>query len=299
MKVIIYGGNGWIGGMIIQELIGRNIQYVVATTRMDVYRTCISEILQYKSIGYTHLLCCAGRTHGSIDGKDYTTIDYLEQPGKLKENLRDNLLGPVQLAFICKQLDLHYTYIGTGCIYKYDDTHPVPGKTIPIPFYEDDSPNFTGSSYSCVKGVTDRLMEFLPCLNCRIRMPISSIRSPRNFIDKLIEYEYICSTPNSMTVLDDFIPIIVDMMLKDRVGTYNMTNPGYITHNQILNMYREIVDSNFTWKNFSAEEQNAVLCAERSNNYLSTYKIEAEYAIPDIITSIRTVLIRIKDNMVL
>ena len=35
-----------------------------------------------------------GRTHGTTkDGTKYTTIDYLEQKGKIKENVRDILFA--------------------------------------------------------------------------------------------------------------------------------------------------------------------------------------------------------------
>ena len=39
------------------------------------------------------------------------------------------------------------TYYGTGCIFHYDDEHPIGGKG----FTEDDKPNFTGSYYSHTK----------------------------------------------------------------------------------------------------------------------------------------------------
>ena len=63
--------------------------------------------------------------------------------------------------------------------------------------------------------------------------------------------------------------------MKDRVvGTINLVNPGVITHNRILNLYREYVDSTHTWENFSIQEQDKVLDARRSNNYLTTTRLE-------------------------
>ena len=29
-----------------------------------------------------------------------------------------------QLADICKKQDIHFTYLGTGCIFTFDETHP-------------------------------------------------------------------------------------------------------------------------------------------------------------------------------
>ena len=45
---------------------------------------------EIEQIQPTHIVSFIGRTHGNIDGKVYATIDYLEQPDKLQENVRDN-----------------------------------------------------------------------------------------------------------------------------------------------------------------------------------------------------------------
>ena len=118
-------------------------------------------------------------------------------------------------------------------------------------------------------------------LNLRIRMPITNINNPRNFITKITNYEKICSIPNSMTVLPELLPLVIDMMKNKRTGTINLTNPGLISHNRILELYREIVDKDFTWKNFSVEEQNVILASKRSNNYLNTDKLE--YLYPEVL----------------
>ena len=55
---------------------------------------------------------------------------------------------------ISTQLNIHYTYIGTGCIFEYDNEHPF-GEEI-NGFKEEDDSNFIGSSYSTVKGFTDK-----------------------------------------------------------------------------------------------------------------------------------------------
>ena len=60
----------------------------------------------------------------------------------------------------------------------------------------------------------------------------------------------------------------------NHTGTLNFTNPGSISHNEILEMYKEYVDPDFTWKNFTIEEQNQILKSERSNNLLDTTCLE-------------------------
>lgn len=74
----------------------------------------------------THVLCCTGRTHGN----GIKTIEYLEGGAdKLFENIRDNFYCPLALIIICRKLGLHYTYIGTGYLFAYDNNlHTINGK---------------------------------------------------------------------------------------------------------------------------------------------------------------------------
>jgi dTDP-glucose 4,6-dehydratase len=294
MNVLIYGSNGWIGSQFIKLLDDNNVRYIIGKSRTD---NNIALKYEIDEINPTHIVSFIGRTHGKIGDKVYTTIDYLEQDGKLLENMRDNLYSPLLLANICKSKKIHYTYLGTGCIFKFDEQHPFGQEK--NGFNEYDLPNFFGSSYSIVKGFTDRLMHLYnnDVLNLRIRMPITNEYNPRNFITKITKYEYICSIPNSMTVLPELLPYVLDMMRNKITGTINLTNPGLISHNEILEMYKEIVDPNFQWKNFSMEEQRKILAADRSNNFLDTKQLECMYNVKNIKDSVREMLVEYKENL--
>ena len=292
MKILIFGGKGWIGKQFIEIMKKENLEFTIGKSRVDNQDSLLNEINEYNP---THIISFIGRTHGKIDNKIYSTIDYLEQKGKLYENIKDNLFSPLLLSEICKNKNIHFTYLGTGCIFKYDETHPF-GKQ-ENGFVEESLPNFFGSSYSIVKGFTDRLMKLYNSntLNLRIRMPITGEENSRNFITKITNYEYICSIPNSMTVLPELLPLVLDMMKNKTVGTINLTNPGLISHNEILEMYKEIVDPEFTWKNFTKEEQSKILDSDRSNNYLETKKLESLYpSILNIKESVRNCLKKYK-----
>lgn len=274
MNVLILGQNGWIGSKMVEILKKQNVPYVTTDVRPNQKAEFEKELVR---LNPTHVMSFIGRTHGTIDDKVYATIDYLEQKGKLKENIRDNLFSPFVIALLCKKYNIHYTYVGTGCIFSYDDAHKVNDED--TGFIEEDTPNFFGSSYSVVKGYTDELMHMLDdtVLNLRIRMPITSKNEPRNFITKILNYEYVCSIPNSMSVLDELLPYALDLATKKITGTFNFTNPGFISHNEILEMYKEFIDPNYKWKNFSIEEQESILAAKRSNNYLNTSKLQQMY----------------------
>ena len=294
MYILVFGSNGWIGSKVCKLLEEKNINFKKAESRADDIDSIKKEI----NNDITHVMSFIGRTHGCINGEKITTIDYLEKEGKLIENVRDNLFAPVSLALLCKELNIHFTYLGTGCIFDFDNEHPY-GQEI-NGFTEESKPNFFGSSYSVVKGFTDQLMHLLDTtvLNIRIRMPITDEFNERNFIYKITHYEKICSIPNSMTVLNELLPIMINMTVNKLTGTVNLTNPGLISHNEILEMYKEIVNPEFTWKNFTIEEQNQILLSKRSNNYLDTTKLES--LCPNVLSikdSIRNILIQMKNNL--
>ena len=266
MTYLLYGGNGWIGGKIYDILTSDpfNKQVVKSSVRLENLSEVEKELEEIKP---ERVICCIGRTHGVYEGVEIPTIDYLEKPGKLKENLRDNLFGPFMLALECQRKNIHMTYMGTGCIFTYSEESKM--------FKEIDLPNFFGSGYSTVKGYTDQMMSKMnTVLNVRIRMPISSDKSPRNLLMKLLKYKKICSIPNSMTILDELLPVMCQMLEQKKTGTVNLVNPGVIDHDTILELYRMYIDPEHNYELVSYEEQIKFLASGRSNNELDTSTLE-------------------------
>ncbi len=283
MRWLLYGHQGWIGGQIQTHLDTLRETIIKGQSRVDNFAETLAEI---QTIKPDRIICTIGRT----SGKECPNIDYLELPGKLPENLKDNLQAPLNLAIISQQLNIHVTYLGTGCLYSYDSDHPINST---IGFKETDRPNFTGSSYSCVKGITDQLIsQFENVLNVKIRMPISDQVNSRNFITKITQYKKVISIPNSMTVLSELLPIMIDMAKKTLTGSINLTNPGAITHQEILDLYVEYVDPTFTYQIMDLEELKQYATAERSNNYLDTTKLESLYQVQPIKEAVKNTLIQ-------
>jgi 3,5-epimerase/4-reductase len=286
MRWLLYGAKGWIGTMVKEELKKENQDSLIqeevheGVARADDEVGVEADILRVRP---NRIMCFIGRTHGP----GYATIDYLEQKGKLVENVQDNLYAPLVLALLGAKHNIHVTYLGTGCIFSNTPAAAAP-------FTEQDRPNFFGSGYSTVKGFTDRLLTSFftgQVLNLRIRMPIVGHHHPRNFITKIVNYEKICSIPNSMTVLEDMVPVMIRLALERTTGTVNLTNPGVISHNEILALYKEFVEPSFTWQNFSLAEQAQVLLSERSNNALDTTLLQTlAPEVPDIHTSVRRLM---------
>ena len=92
MTIMVYGHKGWIGQQFINILNSKKLNYILGNSRVDNIDTLLQELNEQKP---THIISFIGRTHGVIDTQEFSTIDYLEQPGKLRENMCDNLYAPV------------------------------------------------------------------------------------------------------------------------------------------------------------------------------------------------------------
>lgn len=279
---LVFGGKtGWIGQQLVTLLQSQGHVAIAAESRLENREEVEKEIT---SVVPDFIINAAG-----VTGKP--NVDWCENNRQV--TIRSNIIGALNLADIAFIKNIHVTNFGTGCIYQYDDAHPLGSG---IGFREDEEPNFDGSFYSKSKIMLDKLLTNYPnVLNLRLRMPISADLHPRNFITKITHYEKVVNIPNSMTILDDLLPVAIDMALQKFTGNYNFTNPGTVSHNEILELYKKYIDNEFTWKNFSVEEQNKILKAPRSNNELDVSKLLKEY--PDI-PPIKESIVHVFERMV-
>eukprot|EP00931_Biecheleriopsis_adriatica_P103688 TRINITY_DN78492_c0_g1_i1.p1 TRINITY_DN78492_c0_g1~~TRINITY_DN78492_c0_g1_i1.p1 ORF type:complete len:679 (+),score=157.97 TRINITY_DN78492_c0_g1_i1:53-2089(+) len=276
VKFLIFGKTGWIGGMLGDLLRKQGYEFEYATTRLENRESVEREILHS---GCTHVLNAAGLT-----GRP--NVDWCET--HRPETIRVNVIGTLTLADICSAHGIHMTNFATGCIFHYEgnkvenperNEHLV-AKDPSLTFSEEDRPNFKGSYYSETKGyVENMLREFDHVLTLRVRMPIDGdvLCNKRNFIYKISHYEKVVNIPNSMTVLNELLPYAIELAIRKRCGIMNFCNPGAISHNQVLELYKEYIDPDFTWKNFTVDEQAKVIQAARSNNELSPHKLWKEF----------------------
>lgn len=262
---LLFGKTGWIGGKLIELLKEQGKTFHLAESRTYDRESVLREIEQYKP---THILNAAG-----VTGRP--NVDWCED--HRLETLRSNVIGTLTIADICALKGIHHLLYATGCIFEYDEAHPIGGAG----FTEEESANFHGSYYSHTKAMVEDMLKAYPnTCTLRVRMPISDDLSPRNFITKIVSYERVVNIPNSMTVLTELLPISLIMAERNLVGIYNFCNPGAISHNEILDMYKAVIDPSFTYTNFTVEEQDKILKAKRSNNTLDHTKLVA--ALPDI-----------------
>ena len=123
----------------------------------------------------------------------------------------------------------------------------------------------------------------------------------RNFVTKITAYDRVIDVPNSVTVLHDMLPVALAMMDRKLTGLFNFTNPGVVSHNDVLAAYKAVIDPTFWYANFSEEAQAKILKAGRCNNHLDVAKLVAavpDIKIPDAKEAIVGVFTRMKAGMV-
>ncbi|KAJ0801549.1 putative rmlD-like substrate binding domain, NAD(P)-binding domain superfamily [Helianthus annuus] len=264
LKFLIYGKTGWIGGLLGKLCEKQQIQYEYGKGRLEDRSQLLADI---QTIKPTHVFNAAG-----VTGRP--NVDWCES--HKTETIRTNVSGTLNLADVCREHGLLMINFATGCIFEYDAKHPEGSG---IGFKEEDTPNFIGSFYSKTKAMVEELLkEYDNVCTLRVRMPISSdLNNPRNFITKIARYNKVVNIPNSMTILDELLPISIEMAKRNLRGIWNFTNPGVVSHNEILEMYKKYINPEFKWVNFTLEEQAKVIVAPRSNNELDASKLKKEF----------------------
>lgn len=275
MFALVFGGEtGWIGQKIV-ELVridqSQRFTCVQGTSVRMEERERVRALLD--ELKPDRVFIAAG-----VTGRP--NVDWCES--NRQATIRANVIGTLNVIDLCNERNIHVTYYATGCIYE--------GGYEGDGFDEDSVPNFEKSFYSLSKSLCERVIRetYENVLTLRLRMPISDDLHPRSFVTKITNYAKVVDVPNSMSVLHDLLPVSVDMSARALAGVYNFCNPGLISHNEILQMYKEEVDPNFVWQNFTVEEQSLVLKAGRSNNKLDVSKLLSEYPnVPEIHEAVR------------
>jgi dTDP-4-dehydrorhamnose reductase len=244
-------GAGWLGTQFAERLPG------AALSRVDIAdaTSVAAELDRHRP---ARVLNCAGKT-----GRP--NVDALErEPASTR---RSNVEGPLVLARTCRERDLHFAHLGSGCVYTGDNGGAG--------FAEDDPPNFAGSLYARTKAECEAALRAFDALQLRIRLPVSAVPSPRNLLTKLLGYREVVSVANSVTVLEDFWAPALALIGRGATGVWNLVNDGVERHDELLSLYRDRVDPAHAFEVISEDALAERLVAGRSNCILSTAKLHA------------------------
>jgi UDP-glucose 4,6-dehydratase len=115
-------------------------------------------------------------------------------------------------------------------------------------FLETDPPNFSFRSppcsfYSGTKALGEEVMNGVgQGYLWRLRIPFDEFDNPRNYLTKVQSYAKVYDNVNSISHRTDFVRACLDLWnIRAPFGTYNVTNPGWITTRHVIAKIQEIL----------------------------------------------------------
>lgn len=138
LKFLVYGRTGWIGGLIGKLCESQGIPYEYGNGRLEHRSQLHDDIVAVRP---THVFNAAG-----VTGRP--NVDWCES--HKVETIRANVVGTLNVADVCREHGLILINYATGCIFEYDEAHPLGSG---VGFKEEDTPNFAGSFYSKTKAM--------------------------------------------------------------------------------------------------------------------------------------------------
>lgn len=186
-----------------------------------------------------------------------------------RETIAGNTILPLLIADACHERGIYMLHLATGCIF-YGDAPDSAG------WREHDHANPV-AVYSKTKYAADLALSTLPQVGiARFRMPIDWLPSEGNLIDKLARYPKIIDVENSVTILDDLIEVLRQLLEKRAAGIFHVTNPGTLKHREIIALYHELVDPTHTNEWITEEDlvTQGLAVKKRSNNFMQSSNLE-------------------------
>ncbi len=269
MKILIIG-KGYLGQRCHESWVDSVITDKKVKTKEDV----LALIDEYKPDA---ILNAAG-----VVGKP--NVDWCET--HQVETVEGNTVLPFTIATACQEKNVYLLHMGTGCIFYGESPSGEPWK-------EDDFAN-PSAVYTRAKYAADLVLSTLPNVGiARIRMPIDDHSTRANLIDKLANFKYVADVENSLTVVPDMIEIFHGLLEKKAQGIFHCTNPGSITHREIMSLYKKYV--NPVHENEWVKEGDMVSCGliakKRSNNIMRSVRLkEYDLAMPDVHESVEKMM---------
>jgi len=266
--IYLLGGSGYVGSAYQALLQRKGLAFRnIRRAEFDYTdRVALTDLLRREKPAF--LINAAGYT-----GKPNVDACELHKP----ECLAGNAVLPGTIASACADADVPWGHVSSGCIYsgaRPDGTG----------FTETDTPNFTFrtnhcSFYSGTKALGEEVLAGAPNVYLwRLRIPFNQVDNPRNYLTKLMRYEFLLDAANSISQLDEFVAATLACWEK-RVpfGTYNVTNPGQVTTREVVELIKQTGVSRKDFKFFTdeAEFMRTTVKTPRSNCVMNSAKLAA------------------------
>lgn len=173
------------------------------------------------------------------------------------EALRVNVQGSLNVVRIGLDAGATVVYFSSGCLYPTNHkAHAENDEMKALCRYTETKLQ----AEAAVRPYADEI------LNIRMRQPFSNHRNPRNLLEKLARYRQWIDEPNSMSHLEECIPIIWALSLRNVKGPLNMTNSGWTTPYRIAQLIERHCRPGMVVERIGYEELLRSLKAVRVNS---------------------------------
>jgi dTDP-4-dehydrorhamnose reductase len=292
--ILLLGATGYIGEAFARELKRRKLDFI-ALTRKETDYSRFDVLLNYlKAKKPSFIINAAGYTgKPNVDAAELARADALA----------GNTLLPQTIAQACAVAGIPWGHVSSGCIYvgakvqmdgrlqiepdlTRPDIHAIVEKHPDRihGFKETDTPNFSFRSppcsfYSGTKALGEEIIAGIGhSYVWRLRIPFDEFDNKRNYLSKLQRYPKVYDNVNSVSHRADFVKACVDLWeMRAPFGTYNITNPGFITARHVVALIQKYLkpkhDFEF-WPN-DAEFYKQAAKTPRSNCVMDVSKLLA------------------------
>ena len=292
--ILLLGASGYIGKAFATELQRRKSEFIplsrkqVDYTRFDL----LLEFLRAKKPSF--VVNAAGYT-----GKPNVDACELDKAG----TLQGNALFPAAVAHACAAGKIPWGHVSSGCIYsgakvfekgktrvEKDFTKPELRTLVEKSpdkirgFTETDTPNFSFrdgpcSFYSGTKALGEEAVANIgESYVWRLRIPFDEFDNARNYLSKVQRYPKVYDNINSISHRADFVKACLDLWeLRAPFGTYNVTNPGFVTTRHVVETIEKILKPSRKFEFWTSDEEFYKVAAKtpRSNCVMDVSKLLA------------------------
>lgn len=290
--ILLLGGSGYVGQAFARALQRQQIPFLALSRQAEDYTQFATLLRVLEQHRPTFVINAAGYT-----GKPNVDACETEQA----PTIAGNIALPLTIAQACQVCEVPWGHVSSGCIYNganvlragewriETDLAPL-AKSDALQrssenvrgFSEADEPNFTFrrppcSFYSGTKALAEELLATAPrAYIWRLRIPFDHMHHARNYLSKLLDYSRLYENVNSLSHLGDFVDACLALWQRNApFGTYNVTNPGFVSTSQVVAALREQLtpDRQFEFWESDAEFYRFAARAPRSNCILDTGKL--------------------------
>jgi dTDP-4-dehydrorhamnose reductase len=290
--ILLLGASGYIGETFARELSRRGKPFKSLSRKELDYARFETLLKCLRDTRPEFLVNAAGYTgKPNVDACEIARAD----------TLVGNTLLPQTIAQACAAADVPWGHVSSGCIFsgakvsingqiraekdmtRGDLKALAAGNPSAIHgFTESDNPNFSFrdmpcSFYSGTKALGEEAIEGVgKSYIWRLRIPFDEYDNARNYLSKVQRYPKVYDNINSISHRADFVKACLDLWdLRAPFGTYNVTNPGWVTTRHVVEAIEKILKPQRRFEFWANDEEFYRVAAKtpRSNCVLDISKL--------------------------